>query len=129
MEEADESDEESAEVVRLRSGIEKALEGQEKGFETTLTLAPADAFGERDEDLVVEPGRVPERGVPAKIIRVEDLGRSKIVTTALGADTLTVRLAEEARISDGACWLVFPPEHSLLYRDSRLCTKPGVGRP
>jgi FKBP-type peptidyl-prolyl cis-trans isomerase SlyD len=33
-------------------GIEKALEGQEKGFETTLTLAPADAFGERDEDLV-----------------------------------------------------------------------------
>ncbi len=71
----------------------------------------------------------PERGVPAKIIRVEDLGRSKIVTTALGADTLTVRLAEEARISDGACWLVFPPEHSLLYRDSRLCTKPGVERP
>ena len=34
------------------AGIEKALEGQEKGFETTLTLAPADAFGERDEDLV-----------------------------------------------------------------------------
>ncbi|QCB46252.1 peptidylprolyl isomerase [Hydrogenophaga sp. PAMC20947] len=33
-------------------GIEKALEGQEKGFETTLNLAPADAFGERDEDLV-----------------------------------------------------------------------------
>ncbi len=33
-------------------GIEKALEGQEKGFETTLTLAPADAFGERDESLV-----------------------------------------------------------------------------
>ena len=34
------------------AGIEKALEGQEKGFETTLTLAPADAFGERDEELV-----------------------------------------------------------------------------
>ena len=33
-------------------GIENALEGQEKGFETTLTLAPADAFGERDESLV-----------------------------------------------------------------------------
>ena len=33
-------------------GIENALEGQEKGFETTLTLAPADAFGEHDESLV-----------------------------------------------------------------------------
>ncbi len=32
--------------------IEEALEGQEVGFTTTLKLAPADAFGERDESLV-----------------------------------------------------------------------------
>jgi FKBP-type peptidyl-prolyl cis-trans isomerase SlyD len=32
--------------------IEEALEGQEVGFATTLKLAPADAFGERDESLV-----------------------------------------------------------------------------
>jgi FKBP-type peptidyl-prolyl cis-trans isomerase SlyD len=32
--------------------IEAALEGQEVGFATTLKLAPADAFGERDESLV-----------------------------------------------------------------------------
>jgi FKBP-type peptidyl-prolyl cis-trans isomerase SlyD len=32
--------------------IEEALEGQETGFATTLSLAPADAFGERDEALV-----------------------------------------------------------------------------
>lgn len=32
--------------------IEEALEGQEVGFETTLKLAAADAFGERDETLV-----------------------------------------------------------------------------
>lgn len=32
--------------------IEEALEGQEVGFETTLKLAAADAFGERDEALV-----------------------------------------------------------------------------
>ena len=32
--------------------IEAALEGQEVGFTTTLKLAPADAFGERDESLV-----------------------------------------------------------------------------
>jgi len=31
--------------------IEAALEGKEKGFQTTLTLAPADGFGERDESL------------------------------------------------------------------------------
>ena len=32
--------------------IEEALEGQEVGFSITLKLAPADAFGERDESLV-----------------------------------------------------------------------------
>ena len=32
--------------------IEEALEGQDVGFETTLKLAAADAFGERDEKLV-----------------------------------------------------------------------------
>ncbi len=34
------------------AGIEKALEGQTAGFQTTLRLAPADAFGERDESLL-----------------------------------------------------------------------------
>ncbi|HAJ13830.1 MAG: peptidylprolyl isomerase [Hydrogenophaga sp.] len=33
-------------------GIEKALEGQSAGYETSVTLAPEDAFGERDESLV-----------------------------------------------------------------------------
>ncbi len=33
-------------------GIEIALENQEKGFSTTVTLQPALAFGERDESLV-----------------------------------------------------------------------------
>ena len=32
-------------------GIEKALEGQEKGFAATLALPPEDAFGVRDESL------------------------------------------------------------------------------
>jgi glycerol transport system ATP-binding protein len=71
----------------------------------------------------------PEHGVSAKITRVDDLGSSKVVTTAVGSDTLTVRLAEGAPISDDACWLVFPQEHSLLYRDSRLCRKATAGRP
>ena len=34
------------------AGIEKALEGQAAGYQTTVTLAPAEAFGERDESLV-----------------------------------------------------------------------------
>ena len=45
-------------------GIENALEGQEKGFETTLTLAPADAFGERDESLVTS---IPKSEFPAGV--------------------------------------------------------------
>lgn len=32
--------------------VEEALEGREKGYQTTLELQPADAFGERDESLV-----------------------------------------------------------------------------
>jgi FKBP-type peptidyl-prolyl cis-trans isomerase SlyD len=32
--------------------IEEALDGQEDGYECTLTLQPQDAFGERDESLV-----------------------------------------------------------------------------
>ena len=33
-------------------GVEMALEGQEKGFSTTVKLLPSLAFGERDESLV-----------------------------------------------------------------------------
>jgi FKBP-type peptidyl-prolyl cis-trans isomerase SlyD len=32
--------------------IEEALQGQEAGFQTSVTLTPAQAFGERDENLV-----------------------------------------------------------------------------
>ncbi len=32
--------------------IEEALDGREKGYSTVLNLAPADAFGERDEALL-----------------------------------------------------------------------------
>ena len=32
--------------------VEQALEGREQGYQLTLDLSPADAFGERDESLV-----------------------------------------------------------------------------
>ncbi|BBO59615.1 peptidylprolyl isomerase [Mycoavidus sp. B2-EB] len=42
--------------------VEKALEGQELGFETQIQLEPSEAFGEYDAELIrVEPrGRFPE---------------------------------------------------------------------
>ncbi len=42
-------------------GIEQALEGQEKGFRTTVALPPALAFGERDENLVTT---IPKKDFP-----------------------------------------------------------------
>jgi FKBP-type peptidyl-prolyl cis-trans isomerase SlyD len=42
-------------------GIEKALEGQEKGYAATLVLPPEDAFGPRDETLVTT---IPKRDFP-----------------------------------------------------------------
>jgi FKBP-type peptidyl-prolyl cis-trans isomerase SlyD len=43
--------------------IEEALDGQDKGYQTTLVLSAADAFGERDESLLVGGqlrGRTPD---------------------------------------------------------------------
>ena|SRR5580765_3443753 len=41
--------------------IEAALDGRDTGYQTTLTLAPADAFGERDESLlrIIPKGEFP----------------------------------------------------------------------
>jgi glycerol transport system ATP-binding protein len=62
----------------------------------------------------------PKNGMQAKITHVEDLGSSKIVTAAAGHNILRVKLAEEDEVRGELGWLVFPPERSLLYRDSRL---------
>ena len=62
----------------------------------------------------------PKNGMRAKITHVEDLGSSKIVTAAAGHNILRVKLAEEDEVRGELGWLVFPPERSLLYRNSRL---------
>ena len=69
----------------------------------------------------------PEDGLPAKISHVEDFGSSKIVTAAVGDHTLKVRLAEEDEVRGDTGWLVFPPERSLLYRNSKLVADPAMG--
>ncbi len=68
----------------------------------------------------------PDNGLPAKITHVEDFGSSKIVTAAAGDHTVKVRFSEEEEVRGETGWLVFPPERSLLYRDSRLLGDPAV---
>ncbi len=70
----------------------------------------------------------PDEGLPAKITNVEDQGSSRIVTVNAGGTTLKARLSEEDQVRQGAGWLVFPPERSLLYRNSRLVRNPMQSR-
>ncbi len=62
----------------------------------------------------------PPDGIPAKITHVEDLGSSKIVTVSMTGNTLRVKISEEVEVRGERGWLVFPPEWTLLYRNSRL---------
>jgi glycerol transport system ATP-binding protein len=68
----------------------------------------------------------PDNGLPAAINHIEDFGSFKIVTTTAGNHTLKVRLSEEDEIQGESGWLVFPPERSFLYLDSRLLWNPAV---
>lgn len=64
-------------------GIEVALENQEKGFGTTITLQPSLAFGERDETLVTS---IPKSQFPpgvkvgGQLEGHDDQGRRQIFT-------------------------------------------------
>lgn len=64
-------------------GIEIALENQEKGFSTTVTLQPALAFGERDETLVTS---IPKSQFPpgvkvgGQLEGTDEQGRRQIFT-------------------------------------------------
>ncbi|MDO9571746.1 MAG: peptidylprolyl isomerase [Hydrogenophaga sp.] len=64
-------------------GIEKALEGQEKGFAATLVLPPEDAFGVRDESLVTSIAKKdfpPGVKVGGQLQGVDDQGREQVFT-------------------------------------------------
>ena len=64
-------------------GIEKALEGQEKGYQATLVLQPEDAFGLRDESLATS---IPKNEFPpgvkvgGQLQGVDDQGREQVFT-------------------------------------------------
>ncbi len=66
-------------------GIELALEGQEKGFSTTVKLLPSLAFGDRDESLVTTIAKKdfpPGVKVGGQLEGSDDQGRRQIFTVA-----------------------------------------------
>ena len=105
---------------RIRLADDTAMDGAKQGDRWELGVRPMFL------ELVFER---PTEGVPVRITHVEDLGSSKIVTATTGGGNLKVRVGGEEEIRDGSAWVVFPPEQSLLYRNSRLCGKSAAGQP
>ena len=112
--------------------IEAALEGQQAGYQTTLQLQPADAFGERESDSIAPGHEVPplvdidgwKFGVMTCYdIRFPELARRHAVA---GADALVVSAAWargegkvdhwttlcKARALENTCYLMACSEHS-----------------
>ncbi len=73
-------------------GVELALEGQEKGFSTTIKLQPSLAFGERDESLVTSISKKdfpPGVKVGGQLEGSDDQGNRQIFTvTKIKGDTV-----------------------------------------
>jgi glycerol transport system ATP-binding protein len=55
-----------------------------------------------------------------RIVSVENEGSNRIVTVTSGCARLKARVPEGRSIPDGACWIVFPPERTKLFRDQVL---------
>jgi glycerol transport system ATP-binding protein len=76
-------------------------------------------LGIRPEFVGVSP--VPgETTLPARVVRVEDLGNFKLVTARLGRHLLTAKLDEDADVPGETGHLSFTPARTLLYADDRL---------
>ena len=76
-------------------------------------------LGIRPEFVGVSP--VPgETTLPARIVRVEDLGNFKLVTARLGPHLLTAKLDEDTDVPSETGYLSFAPARTLLYADDRL---------
>jgi glycerol transport system ATP-binding protein len=97
--------------------------GQQIKLEAGLA---AKATSSKDLKIGIRPeflGYAPEAqhgAINAQIERVDDLGNYKIATAKLGTETLKLKLEEDAQISSGAGWLVFPPERLMLYQNGRV---------
>ena len=78
-------------------GIEAALEGQAAGYQTTVKLAPADAFGERDESLVTT---IPKKDFPPGVKATIPYDSSKFVEISIRQ--VAMRPPADRVQSDGA---------------------------
>ncbi|HWP94164.1 MAG TPA: peptidylprolyl isomerase [Gammaproteobacteria bacterium] len=79
----------------LIPGVEKALEGRTAGEQLTVTVAPADGYGERDEALVQDVPRELFEGVDRiepgmRFHAMSDHGPRVVTVTAVTGDRITV---------------------------------------
>ncbi len=58
--------------------------------------------------------------VPAKVVRVEDLGNYKLVTAMLGPHRIFAKVPEGREIGEDTVHLRFPPARTRLYADDEL---------
>jgi glycerol transport system ATP-binding protein len=61
-------------------------------------------------------------GLPVSVLRVDDIGRYKIVKVALGDAQLNVVMSELGEMTGDRATLVVPPEHTNLYVDEHRVT-------
>jgi glycerol transport system ATP-binding protein len=95
--------------IKLEAGL--AAKATSSGGELKIGIRP-EFLGYANQ---AQPG-----AINAQIERIDDLGNYKIATAKLGNQTLKLKLEEDAQISSGAGWLVFPPERLMLYQNGRV---------
>ena len=84
---------------------------------------PTDYLVKAPEGSRIELGIRPEfvrfsdHGLPARITRVSDAGRTRIVEADLGGITLNALLSEGDPVPEGAAQLTFDPAHIAFYAD------------
>ena len=61
-----------------------------------------------------------EDGVPARVVRVADLGSHKVVQADAGGRSVHAVVSEDAQVPDGEVHLAFAPEQTRIYVDGWL---------
>jgi glycerol transport system ATP-binding protein len=83
-------------------------------------------LGIRPEHVRVAPGDGTVALVPVAVQRVDDLGRSRMITGRIGAHGVKIEIGDGPDIGD-TCLVHLPPEHIRLYQDDRLIAPSEIG--
>ncbi len=75
-------------------------------------------IGVRPEHLRLVPSD--REGLPVKIIKVDDIGRHRIVRVVFNNTKFNVIVSDMTELADGNCSLVFDTEHTHIYVDDHL---------